>query len=149
MTTFFEHQRTSFKRNYLKNLIALAAADGHLDPEERDMIVTIGLKRGLKLWQIEGLLADPGAHTLFLPESIANRMNLLYDIMLIIYADHEVNAKELEFITSVVKAFQLPDSTVDELLKLFELEAPSTTTWREFTEDLVSHAQADRHAVTA
>jgi len=45
MTSFFEHQRSSFKRNYLRNLIVLASADGSLEVEEKELITRIGLRR--------------------------------------------------------------------------------------------------------
>ena len=136
MTSFFEHQRTSYKRNYLRNLIALASSDGELGPEERQMILGIGQKRGLKPWQVEALLDELAAYEVFLPESIGNRMNMLYDLMQIIYADDYVDIKELEFLANIVEAFQLhPDVTV-QLTMLFEKGTPTHEVWREFVEEI-------------
>lgn len=134
MTSFFEHQRTSYKRNYLRNLITLASSDGQLGQEERELIFRIGQKRGLKPWQIEALLDDPAAHEMFLPESVSNRMNMLYDLMQIIYADNAVDEKELEFLTNIVEAFQLHTDVTVQLTMLFEKGTPTTEEWREFVE---------------
>ena len=136
MTSFFEHQRTSYKRNYLRNLIALASLDGQLGPEEREMILGIGLKRGLKSWQIETLFNDPAAHEVFLPESVSNRMNMLYDLMQIIYADNDVDVKELEFLANIVEAFHLHTDVTVQLTMLFEKGTPTTDEWREFVEGI-------------
>src|SRR3989337_803816 len=101
MTTFFEHQRTSFKRNYMRTLITLATLDGTLDEMEKTLIRKIGMKRGLKEWQIQQLLQETTPATTFMPESLNNRMEMLYDLMQIIHADSQVNTAEIEFMTSM------------------------------------------------
>jgi len=136
MTSFFEHQRTSYKRNYLRNLIALASSDGQLGPEEQEMIMSIGHKRGLKTWQIEALIIDPTAHEVFLPETIGNRMNMLFDLMQIIYADHNVDRKEMEFLANIVEAFQLHPEVAGQLTRLFEKGTPTTDEWRAFVDTI-------------
>lgn len=136
MTTFFEHQRSSYKRNYLRNLITLASADGMLDDEEKTLIVKIGLKRGLKEWQVNELIEEHGVskHDVFLPESINNRMNMLYDLMQIIYADNKVSQREVEFMVDIVEEFQLSSEIVIHLIKLFENGTPSSDEWKDFVQ---------------
>jgi uncharacterized tellurite resistance protein B-like protein len=138
MTSFFEHQRTSYKRSYLRNLIALASSDGRLGPEERDMIFRIGLKRGLKPWQIEAMLDDPATHEVFLPESVGNRMNMLYDLMQIIYADNNVDENELEFLANIVGAFHLHTDVTIQLTGLFQQGTPTAEEWEAFVATISS-----------
>jgi uncharacterized tellurite resistance protein B-like protein len=136
MTSFFEHQRTSFKRNYIRNLIALASSDGNLDWEERMLIQTIGMRRGLKEWQIAELLNETGKHEFFVPDTIGNRMNLLYDVMQIVYADGKVTRQEVSFVKNIINALQLEPEIVDELLNLFESNTPSPSQWNDFIESV-------------
>ena len=136
MTSFFEHQRTSYKRSYVRNLIALASTDGTLDPEEKMLIYTIGARRGLKDWQIAELLEDTTSHTFFIPESVGNRMNLLYDVMQIVYADGRVTATEHAFVTNIINALSLEPQIVQELLNLFELRTPTILEWNDFIESV-------------
>jgi uncharacterized membrane protein YebE (DUF533 family) len=136
MTSFFEHQRSSFKRNYLRNLIVLASADGHLDESEKKMIFEIGKKRGLKEWQIGELLNDNSHFEIFIPDSFMNRMNVLYDLMQIIYADGFVDTNEVAFVKNTLKAFNLSPDLAMELIEMFEESAPSMEDWRDFTETL-------------
>jgi len=138
MTSFFEHQRVIYKRSYLRNLIALASSDSQQGAEERELIFRIGQKRGLKLWQIEALLDDPTAHEVFLPESVSNRMNMLYDLMQIIYADANVDAKELEFLANIVDAFQLHPKVTDQLTALFQQGTPAAEEWKTFVATISS-----------
>lgn len=146
MTTFFEHQRTSFKRNYLRTLITLATSDGSLDEEERLLIQKIGRKRGLKEWQIAALLEDTTPAETFLPESLNNRMELLYDLMQIIYADTQVTVAEIEFITGLVDAFRLRPEIVGQLVELFKNGVPSPSEWREFAEFVCEALMTERAA---
>lgn len=138
MTSFFEHQRTRYKRSYMRNLIALASSDGSLDDDEVRLLYTIGARRGLKEWQISELLGESERHPFFMPESVANRMNLLYDVMQIVYADGKVSESEFVFIKNVIAALKLDESIVNELIILFEHRTPSTQEWNDFVENVVS-----------
>jgi hypothetical protein len=135
MTSFFEHQKSSFKRSYLKNLIALASADGSLGQEEKALITRIGLRRGLKAWQIEDLFSNFTNHETFLPESMANRMNMLYDLMELVYVDRKANTNELDYIKSLLEVFQLQPGVMDELTSLFRNGPPSRIDWMDFVDD--------------
>lgn len=136
MSNFFEHQKTSFKRNYLKNLIVLAGADGELKPEEKSLITKIGLRRGLKAWQIDELFDDKSHHALFLPESVANRMNMLHDVMELVYVDRRANKNELIFIENLLDEFQLKAETMDRLTELFQNGTPPAPDWRDFVDSV-------------
>ena len=137
MTTFFEHQRASYKKNYMKNLIALASSDGLLDENERELIFKIGKARGLKDWQINNLLEETTQQEkVFLPESLPNRMDLLYDFMQVIYADNEVSSSEMTFITDIVANFDLRPEIVHHLIDLFQYGTPARDEWNEFVEHI-------------
>ena len=136
MTSFFEHQKSSFKRNYLKNLIVLASADGSLKDEEKLLINKIGLRRGLKAWQIQELFDDTTHHEIFLPESMANRMNMLYDLMELVYVDRQANENELVFIKNLLYSFHLKPGIMEELTQLFKNGTPSSLDWRDFVDEV-------------
>lgn len=136
MTSFFEHQKLTFRKNYLRNLIQLAAADGHLDEAEKQVLNEIGTHRKLKIWQINELLNDSTPFEVFIPESFLNRMNLLFDLMRLIYADGVVDDKEVAYIRHILSAFNIPPNVIAELFILFQKGTPSPEVWREFTETL-------------
>lgn len=137
MTSFFEHQRTNYKRNYVRNLIALASSDGNLDFEERLLIHTIGLRRGLKSWQINELFDETEPHDFFVPDSRGNRMNLLYDLMQIVYADGKVTQSEVSFVTNIISTLGLDPEVVQELLSMFQSNSPGISEWNDFIEDFI------------
>jgi uncharacterized tellurite resistance protein B-like protein len=132
VTTFFEHQRASYKRNYMRNLICLATLDGKLDDAEINLIHKIGAKRGLKVWQINELIESPGNCEMFLPESMSNRMDLVYDLMQIVHIDNEVTDYETEFMMTIVEALNLQPEIVNQLMVMFHEGVPSIEEWKEF-----------------
>jgi uncharacterized tellurite resistance protein B-like protein len=135
MTSFFEHQRSTFKKSYMRNLIALATVDGRLDEGEIALILKIGKARGLKEWQIQTLLdEDHSRFEIFLPDAVNNRMNLLYDFMQIIYADGLVSADEVSFIRVTLEKFNFRTEIADHLIDLFQYGKPSQQEWDDFVD---------------
>jgi uncharacterized tellurite resistance protein B-like protein len=142
MTSPFEHQRFAFKRKYMMNLISLAASDGRFDDNEKKLIQSIGEKRGLKPWQIEELLQNAVTDEFFIPETLPNRLNLLFDLMELIHIDGKVNEKEVDFISGVVEKFQLPIRTVEQLFLLFQNGTPPVPEWYKFLEYVKEEVEA-------
>lgn len=147
MTSFFEHQKLSFRKNYLRNLIQLASADGHLDESEVAVLVEIGKQRNLKEWQINELLQDHSVFEVFIPDSFLNKMNLLFDLMRLIYADGVVDEHEINYIKKILSAFNLSHDVVAELLIMFQHGTPTIEDWREFSDSL-SYNTSDKRPVT-
>jgi uncharacterized tellurite resistance protein B-like protein len=143
MTSFFEHQKSSYKKNYLRNLIALASSDGNLDEDEKALIVKIGVRRGLKERQSIQLIQDfeQNPQPVFLPENIHNRMNMLYDLMQVIYADNFVSHSEIDFLLNIVESFGLPADIVVEMINLFDEGTPDSLRWREFVEHITAQKE--------
>lgn len=135
MTTFFEHERSSYRRNYMRNLIIVAGLDGHLNEKERKLIQRIGKSRGLKNWQLDELMAeDIRDAEVFVPEAPGNRMNLLYDLMLLVYLDGEVDNEETELIKQIIAKFNLRQQLADHLIDLFRYGAPPAGEWNDFVD---------------
>ena len=147
MTSFFEHQKLSFRKSYLRNLIQLASADGHLDSSEIKVLHEIGKQRNLKEWQIEELLKDESQVEVFIPESFLNKMNLLFDLMKLIHADGVVDEKEIAYLKQVLTSFNLSHNVFSELIILFQKGTPTQEQWREFT-DCLSAEVAEKKQFT-
>jgi uncharacterized tellurite resistance protein B-like protein len=56
MIGFFEHQYLSYKKNHIKNLLALAKVDGHMHETEEALLYKIGKRYGLKDRQVKELV---------------------------------------------------------------------------------------------
>src|SRR6187551_135942 len=102
MIGFFEHQYLSYKKNHIKNLLALAKADGHMHVKEEALLYKIGKRYGLKERQVKELIEADEKFEVIVPDNHNDRMNLLYDLILMVYADDKVDAHEVEFCEQAV-----------------------------------------------
>jgi uncharacterized membrane protein YebE (DUF533 family) len=134
MIGFFEHQYLSYKKNHIKNLLALAKADGTVHPLEQKMLFKIGKQYGLKEPQIQALLDNEERYEVVVPDNHDDRLNILYDLMLILYADGIVDRHEIMFIEDIVGRFAMKKTAVHWLLtEVFELGIPpSPEEWIRF-----------------
>lgn len=132
MIGFFEHQFLSYKKKSLANLVALAWSDGKLDAEEEKVLYKVGAKYGLKDHQITKVINSSKPFELFIPKDHTSRMNHLFDLVQLIYADSVIDEKELEFCKIAVKKFGYHESMISWLLKIFrEPVEPDAEEWKE------------------
>lgn len=133
MIGFFEHQYLSYKKNHLRNLLALARVDGNLHPKEEQLLYRIGNRYGLKDRQIKNLIESDEKHTVDIPDNHNDRMNLIYDLLLMIHADDRVMKNEIRFFEDAVKKFGMKKEMVTWLLEVFEKKGtpPPPDDWEE------------------
>ena len=121
MHGFFEHQYLSYKKNHIKNLLALAKADGFVHAKEQKMLLKIGKRLGLKDRQVKELMDSDEKFSVIVPDNFHDKMNVLFDVMQMVWADGVIEKKEIEFCESLVKKFGMKKGIVQWLLnEVFE-----------------------------
>ena len=131
MIGFFEFQYLSFKKRSLGNLIALAKSDGHLDPAEEHLLYKLGAKYGLKDRQITVMINSNRDFKLFTPEKHDEKMNMLFDLMQLVYADGIVAMEEIDFCHQIAEQFGYSADIVPWLLEHFSSHhVPDHETWQ-------------------
>ena len=133
MIGFFENQYLSYKKDHIKNLLALAKADGHVHEKEEAVIYKIGKRYGLKDRQVKAILDSNEKFKINVPDNHHDKMNVLYDLMLIVFAVGVVEKKEVAFCEDVAKQFSLKKEVVKWLLtEVFDKgKAPAPDEWDE------------------
>jgi uncharacterized membrane protein YebE (DUF533 family) len=125
MIGFFEHQYLSYKKNHIRNLLALAKADGFIHEKEEKMLYKIGKRYGLKDRQVKTLVDSNEKFEINVPDNHNDKMNVLYDLMLMVYADGVVEKSEIAFCEDVVKKFGMKKEVVRWLLEeIFDKGTP-------------------------
>lgn len=124
MIGFFEHQYLSYKKSHIKNLLALAKIDGHMHDKEEALLYKIGKRYGLKDRQVKQLVDTDEVFKIVVPDNHNDKMNLLYDLILMVYADDVVDKHEIEFCEQAVKEFGMKKELVSWLLTLFKKGTP-------------------------
>jgi uncharacterized membrane protein YebE (DUF533 family) len=124
MIGFFEHQYLRYKKNHIKNLLALAKVDGHMHEKEISLLFKIAKRYGLKDRQVQELIDSDERFAMNVPDNHNDRMNLLYDLILMVYADDVVDQHEVQFCEEAVVQFGMRKELVKWLLQEFKKGTP-------------------------
>lgn len=124
MIGFFEHQYLSYKKNHIKNLLALAKVDGHMHEKEEALLFKIGKRYGLKDRQVQEIIDLEETFVINVPDNHNDRMNLLYDLVLMVYADDVIDKHEILFCEEAVEQFGMRKELVPWLLDVFKKGTP-------------------------
>lgn len=134
MIGFFEYQYLKFKKNHLKNLVALAAIDGNIHQNEIDYLYKIGEKYQLKPQQIQKILDEKENIEPDIPEAHHQKVALLYDMVGMMMADNVIEASEMEFCRKMFKKFGYKDQLINEMIDLHKKGVNDVDAWEEFLE---------------
>jgi uncharacterized membrane protein YebE (DUF533 family) len=136
MIGFFEYQYQKYKKSHLRNLVALAKADGHFHDNEKDFLYDIGLKYGLKPRQIEEIFQHTGYSELHIPDTHAQKMGLLYDTVGMMLADGVIDDSEMVFCNDMVKQFNYQPAVLDTMIDAIQNKKISGfEDWESFLEE--------------
>lgn len=124
MIGFFEHQYLSYKKSHIKSLLALANVDGHMHEKEEALLYKIAKRYGLKDRQVQALIETGETYQLNVPDNHNDRMNLLYDLILMVHADDVVNPHEVAFCEEAAIQFGMKKEIIDWLLEQFQKGVP-------------------------
>ena len=124
MIGFFEHQYLRYKKSHIRNLLALAKVDGHMHEKEIALLFKIAKRYGLKERQVQQLIDSDEQFTINVPDNHNDRMNLLYDLILMVYADEVVDKHEIQFCEEAVSQFGMKKELVNWLLGEFKRGTP-------------------------
>jgi len=81
--------------SHIKNLVALAASDGEIDKNELDLILRIGAQVGLTREELLRIIQRPQSISFRAPDSFRERIEQLYDMVLIMMIDGEIHENEV------------------------------------------------------
>jgi len=136
MIGFFEHQYLSYKKSHIRNLLALAKADGHVHDKEEKLLFKIGSRYGLKERQVKEIIQNKEKYKVIIPDNHHDKMNVLYDLLLMIFADDVVDKNEVQFFEDAVKTFGMKKEMAKWLIDIFETRGrPLADEWEEITEE--------------
>ncbi len=137
MIGFFEHQYLSYKKKHIKNLVALANSDGFMHEDERTLIFRLGEKYGLKERQVRKIIENAKQQELYVPEKDDEKMDQLFDLLQMVYADGVVDDNEIVFCKDVVSKFGYKESLVEKLIDIFKKGDPVPSDWKALKSELI------------
>ena len=103
--------------SHFANIVRIAKSDQEVSTEEMELLFKIAKKYKISDEQIKNILADPDSiPTLELLE-LEERIERLYELMLMIEADREMTWGEVDTLKKIVTGLSFPFNQIDKIVK--------------------------------
>lgn len=108
-------------KGHFLRLFQMAMTDDDFSPEEWKMLYQFAEERGISQEELDKILLSTTGH-LIIPETIEKRIEYLYDLARMIWADGKVTEDERRTLAKYCKKFEFLDENIPELTE-YLLEA--------------------------
>jgi hypothetical protein len=105
---------TQLKSHFLR-LYQMALTDDNFNALELQMLYHFADERGVPKEELEKLFVNPVSYEPDLPEDLNTRIEYLYDLTRIIWADEKVTDDEMNTLKKYCKKFEFLDENIDDL----------------------------------
>ena len=121
MFELFESKKTKQLKNHIKNLVALSSADGNIDDSEKEILIRIGTKKGLKRIEIQRIIDNPGDVSYLPAATDDERFEQIYDLVELMLADGVAEDNELHFCVEMAEKLGFRKAVVGVLIRKITL----------------------------
>ena len=121
MFELFESKKTKQLKNHIKNLVALSSADGNIDDSEKEILIRIGTKKGLKRAEIQRIIDNPGDVSYLPAATDDERFEQIYDLVELMLADGVAEDNELHFCVEMAEKLGFRKAVVGVLIRKITL----------------------------
>ena len=108
-------------RSHMKNLIEMAAADGHFHDNEKELLKGIAKRNGISENQLEEIRKNPGGVTFEVPKEERDKFQQLYDLVHMMSIDNQVHAEEQNLCNLFAIKFGYKREVTKELIESIRL----------------------------
>lgn len=102
-------------KSHFLRLYQMAFSDDNFDVLELQMLYTFAEERGISKEQLNQILLTP-INDISIPESLEKRVEYLYDLSLMIWADGVVTEDERNTLKKYCKRFEFLDENIEDLV---------------------------------
>ncbi|MFT5750654.1 MAG: putative tellurite resistance protein B-like protein [Flavobacteriales bacterium] len=117
--SFVDLYESGEHRNQLAHFAAivnLAAADGDINDNENKLIERFARKLDITESELKDVMKSPSNYPINPPTSASIRLERLYDLFKIIYADHNIDTPELKLINRYATGLGFSEDKADEII---------------------------------
>ena len=115
-TDLFKRRDQVTLRNHLKNVVALANADGRFEESEMAVIRKAAGTAGVSQEELDALLEHADEIHLTVSGSVTQRIEQFYDLILTMLVDGEIEVHESQMCLDVAAILGFEDSMVETLI---------------------------------
>lgn len=112
----FKSREEREKLSHLKNLVAVAVADGKLEESELAALAVVMEGRGINPEYLERCIKNPKGIDFVKPKSHEKKIEYLKDMVCLMMCDGEIDEKEIAICKFTATALGFDDIVIDALL---------------------------------
>ena len=116
MNTNNENKTEQQRLGQLKNLVMLAAADGHLTDSEMAVLLAVASRENLTPEEFNKVIDDPDSVSIQLPEDEETKLAYLRDMVAMMMIDGELDEAEMAICKLYAMALGYRGSIVDGMI---------------------------------
>lgn len=105
-------------KSHMKNLIEMAAVDGHFDDLEYGLLKNIAKRNGISENQLKEIRSNPGGVQLEIPSDKKEKFHQFYDLVHMMSVDNSIHNEEQKLCSLFAVKFGYARPRVDELIDL-------------------------------
>ncbi len=102
--------------SHVRNLVALAYADGKFSDEERQYVANVAIEVGMTSDEMKQIINNPESIGFIIPENDIEKIEQLYDLILLMMIDGNLNENEMIFCRAMAIKMKIPYQVVDEMV---------------------------------
>lgn len=112
----FNHGDKAKRMSHVRNLIALAGADGHVSDDELLYISRVAGESGMTEKELKQILGNPEKIKFVVPKKDDEKIAQLYDLVLLMMTDGELDGNEVAFCRLMAMRLGLSPLAVDVIV---------------------------------
>lgn len=105
-------------KSHMKNLIEMAAVDGHFDSVEYDLLRNIAKRNGISEGQLKEIQNNHSAIKFEIPTDKREKFHQFYDLVHMMTVDKAVHSEEQKLCSLFAVKFGYPRPNIDEMINL-------------------------------
>ncbi|RXR24141.1 tellurite resistance TerB family protein [Flavobacterium stagni] len=112
----FDSEFKDRNRGHFSAIVRVALADGDLTPEEKNFLDKLAVRLEISEDEYAEILENPLKYPINPPYSYALRLERLYDLSRMVYADHVLGPKQKEILTRFALALGFTPGNVQYIV---------------------------------
>ena len=133
----FDSEFKSRNKSHFSAIVRVAIADGDLSKEEKEFLDKLAVRLEISAAEYEEILENPSKYPINPPYLHSQRLERLYDMARMVYADHVLGPKQKEVVAKFALALGFTPGNVtfivDKALSLLLLNVDADTFVYEMT----------------
>jgi len=113
----FQSSEKKKRLSHIRNIIAVMAADGKVQPEELAFLMKVGKRWGISEQEIQRILKDPASIKFYVPKSNKERIQQMLELTMMMMVDGDIDATEMMVCKAAAVQLGFKPAIVDKMIK--------------------------------